>query len=139
MHRISRRSARSQCESYGCQRFANFYPKTILFFFNFSAAVEYSLASINYRLKGQSSCAYLNLGKITDGFFIHHHEKEKEPNLLRVSFTTFPGEGAWEATLIKNGRHWKLTDKVIRTNEYGDQSRCVVQEYKDICYCTDNE
>jgi hypothetical protein len=101
-------------------------------------AVQYSIDSMNYHLREQRSCATLTLDKITDAFYIDFESDEEKleiSTIIRISFVTSPGEGSFEATLIKSKVEWMLTEQVIRTNEYGDQSYCVEKEFNAFCYC----
>lgn len=112
-------------------------------------AVQYAVDSMNYHLIGQRSCSTLTLDTITDAFFTDFDSDDEELGLLkptnakgekvgilRISFVTNPGKGSFEATLLRHGvGPWKLTEQVVRTNEYGDQSNCVEQEFKPFCYC----
>ncbi|XP_035701119.1 uncharacterized protein LOC110862090 [Folsomia candida] len=116
------------------------------------SAVRYAVDTMNYHLRWQHSCATLTLQKTTDAFYIDFESKEKlgsadeKPadgdtdkfTILRLSFTTLPGEGAFEASLVRGvvKGSWLLAEKVVRTNEYGDQSHCVDQDFKEFCYCT---
>jgi hypothetical protein len=88
------------------------------------------------------------LDKITDAFYIDFESDEdlgttldlisgetEKLTIIRISFVTSPDEGSFEATLVKSKERWMLTEQVVRTNEYGDQSYCVDQELKAFCYC----
>ncbi|XP_045457718.1 uncharacterized protein LOC123667929 [Melitaea cinxia] len=97
------------------------------------------LQQLNKILEGYSQCALLNITELVSikQLEINSSEQIKWSEYMVVIKTT-PGDGLFEGTLRYDNNKWFVVGTISRLNLYGDQSRCVSNNYllKLYCYCT---
>ena len=108
------------------------------------------------------SCAKLQLKRIHSAFLYEPNEKvqafestnqdtDREVNFgsktpssphYQVTVQTSPGNALFEATVIMetktNGARVTVDPNISRTNEYGDQAKCIIRTYpyaRKFCFC----
>jgi len=113
------------------------------------AGATFVVGHINQMLQDHYKCSNFSLSMITEAFEVKREEivwrdsnhsslvgmKNDMIRILTIEFETTPGDAKFEATVIKVGDEWGITEKPARINSYEGQSDCVEQEYKPFCYC----
>jgi len=108
-------------------------------------AANYAVFHLNKLISQHETekCAYLTLKSVgTAQVLLHGKEdkklgKAKNTEIFELGFVTSPGDGSFDATVLRNEMHkWKVSGTISRTNLYGNQSYCVKnKDMKKYCYC----